>query len=1342
MFRHHPLTLSILLALAPLAGHAETGDAQSLLVEQGRFWQTQDKPKRAAEVWNKVLLLDASQPDALYGLGSIELKAGARSKAADYLQRLKAIQPLPVQALQLEQDIRLDEPANRKRLEKARLLVDGGKLEEAVVLYRELLGGKPAQGLIGREYYNILAFTEGNWEEARTGMERLLRERPDITYVELFLAKHLARREDTRMEGVRALAKLSTRKDIGGDADESWRLALTWMGAPNKEQIPLFEQFLKSHPDDEEIRELLAKGRSKPGTQSAGWQRDAGVARGLKALEQGDQAAAEREFTARLKTSPNDVDALGGLGVLRQQQNRLEDAEVLLSKAVKQKGGSAWQKALDEVHYWSLQQRAREARSKGRLSEARSQLEQAARLRPRDVIARIALADLQAEQGEYAVAESGYRQVLAQQSTNTQARRGLIAVLGSQGKQDEVLRLIDQLPEAEKEKVGGLGQMRAEQAMQRARLAEQRGDSAGQRAALEEALRHDPNNAWARFALARVYVDLGAVEEASSLMDGLLASQPNDADALYASALLSMQLGEWRKAQENLARIPPAKRNAEVNRLVVEVDFNRRLEEIQALNKSGRYQEARAFLQRLEPQATGQPQRLSALASAYADAKDPQRAIVMMRDLLASSPRADAGLTLSYAGVLLQADQDAEVSAILRDLQGARLNPDERLQYDDLLFHYRVRQAEKLRERGELAAAYETLAPALAQRPQDNLAVSALARMYAANGNQAKALELYKPLLLRAPNDAQLHIGAADMAAQIHDDGFAEQSLERALKLAPNDPEILTTAARIYRQQGQSSKAADLLRKVVAQEQRQQSSPTFAASAPVSAAQANPFAGVGSSSAFAAIPAPVGDGVANAPLAGNSFPGVAAPAFASTDVYAGTAVSGDLYGQPALAGNPFAGPGRMGSDPRAGLSDAARALDDILQERSAYVAQGLEVRSNDNESGLGKLTSVQSPLEINFPVGSDRLAVRVTPVSLRAGDVGDDAKARFGGVGSSLPAMLDFINNDPSGSDRDAVIAKADELTLGSTGSQRDSGVGLAVAWEDPETGLKADLGVSPMGFLYSTAVGGISVNRPLGSSGALHYEAELSRRAVTDSLLSFAGTKDARNGLEWGGVTENGGRLGISYDDGEVGAYGYGEAHALRGNHVRSNSRAELGSGIYWYLLNDDERMFTTGLSLTAMGSENNQNNFTYGNGGYFSPQQFVSLAIPMKWSQRGDKWSYSLQGSIGVQQIEQDSEPYFPNDKDMQRTLEQIAAAAKGLDLVAPTHFSDSNDTGVGYSLAAAGEYRLGSNFFAGGRLGINNAQDYREWNGGLYLRYMFEDMTQPPAMPVSPYRSPYSN
>lgn len=384
MFRYTALTLGLWAAVVPGFSLAETSDAESLLIKQGYFWQAQDKPKRAAESWEKVLLLDASQPDALYGLGIIAVERAQLPRAQAYLQRLQAIEPLPRQALQLEQDIRLAAPANKQLLEQARLLVDNGEREKAVAVYRQALAGKPAQGLIGREFYNNLAFTESHWREARNGFERLMRERPDDVYVALFFAKHLARRSDTRAEGIRALAELAKREDIGGDASETWRLALTWMGVPNKAQAPLFEAFLKRHPDDTEIRDLLAKGRAKPDASAAvAWQQDPGLARGLKALEAGDQATAEREFTARLKTHPNDADALGGLGVLRQQQNKLEDAEVLLTRATRQKGGKSWQGALNDVRYWSLLKRAADNRAKGDAKQARSQLDQAIRLKPK-----------------------------------------------------------------------------------------------------------------------------------------------------------------------------------------------------------------------------------------------------------------------------------------------------------------------------------------------------------------------------------------------------------------------------------------------------------------------------------------------------------------------------------------------------------------------------------------------------------------------------------------------------------------------------------------------------------------------------------------------------------------------------------------------------------------------------------------------------------------------------------------------------------------------------------------------------------------------------------------------
>ena len=111
-------------------------------------------------------------------------------------------------------------------------------------------------------------------------------------------------------------------------------------------------------------------------------------------------------------------------------------------------------------------------------------------------------------------------------------------------------------------------------------------------------------------------------------------------------------------------------------------------------------------------------------------------------------------------------------------------------------------------------------------------------------------------------------------------------------------------------------------------------------------------------------------------------------------------------------------------------------------------------------------------------------------------------------------------------------------------------------------------------------------------------------------------------------------------------------------------------------------------------------------------------------------------------MQHIEQDSTPYFPNDSDMQASLEQVSQAYAAAGTSLATRYSGQNKTGIGYNLGAAAEYRLGNNYFLGGSFGMDNAQDYKQWTGGLYLRYMFEDFTGRMPMPVSPYLSPYSS
>ncbi|MGC8201021.1 cellulose synthase subunit BcsC-related outer membrane protein, partial [Salmonella enterica] len=71
-------------------------------------------------------------------------------------------------------------------------------------------------------------------------------------------------------------------------------------------------------------------------------------------------------------------------------------------------------------------------------------------------------------------------------------------------------------------------------------------------------------------------------------------------------------------------------------------------------------------------------------------------------------------------------------------------------------------------------------------------------------------------------------------------------------------------------------------------------------------------------------------------------------------------------------------------------------LNDILQARSPYVTQGVVVRGNASESGLSRINDIEAPLEVNMPVGNDRVAVRITPVSLDGGTMTDEAASRFG----------------------------------------------------------------------------------------------------------------------------------------------------------------------------------------------------------------------------------------------------------------------------------------------------------------------------------------------------------
>lgn len=1333
--------LSALLGASAAPALAAPADLQSQLVEQGQYWQARNNNQRAAEVWQKVLQLDNAQVNALYGMGLIGVKQNKPQQANQYLERLQALSPQPWQARQLMQDIALARPENQALLAEARRLVDAGERDRATDTFRKMFNGLTPSGTVGREYYNNLAFNDASWPEARKGMERLLRETPEDSILALFYGKQLARHEDSRVEGIRVLSRLTKQTDIAGDADESWRLALTWLGPPSPAQAPLFEEFLKVHPDDKDIRELLAKGRS----QVASAQQPTVLSRGLQALEKGDLQEAEKAFQERLSTHPDETDALGGLGVVRQQQNRLADAEPLLARAVS-KGGSGWKKALESVRYWLLIQRGRELQARGQTRQAQDALTQALRLDPKNTDGLVAIADIEATAGQFEAASAHYRQVLAVQPAQVGAIRGLVNVLSQTGHADEALRLLDKLTPQQQAEFGDQGRLRALRATQQANLAEQRGDLNAALDARREAVRNDPDNVWTTFDLARLYIKAGQSRQARVTIDDFTREHRDNVDALYASALLSAEMEQWQDALDTLRRIPDARRTAPMTDLYRQVTLTIQVGHASELVKTGQRQEALALLDRVQGEAAGNAERTGTLASAYVDAGDTPRAMALMQPLVSPPATPTLGTRLQYASVLLKAGEDAQVYSVLTALQNQNMDVATRKQFDDLRYLYRVRQAERLREGGDLAAAYDTLAPALSQRPTDVGGLSALARMFNAAGDNERALALYKPLVQRNPRDVNVLLGAADTAMQARDNSYALGLLDQVSKLDSSDPATLTEAARIYRAMGRVGEATALLRKAVAIENaaRQRS---LAAQGNGFDPAINPFRTqrrLPGNENVAAIPPPaetvLRPAVMNAaaptaadvlpmpaasrPVAAPAAPAVAygqplGPVFSNANAAPAQMVPATQPGtargyapQPAAATTALPGAATaaqrallalqgQGGVPADNLTPAQRALNDILQARSPYVTQGVVVRGNASESGLSRINDIEAPLEVNMPLGNDRVAVRVTPVSLDGGTLTDEAASRFGGGGASATGV----------------------------GKQSVSGVGVAVAYERPEDGIKADIGTTPSGFKYPNVVGGVSVEQPLGGSSTNRFGVNLSRRAVNDSITSFAGSTDPRIGRSWGGVTANGGRAEMSSDDAQTGVYAYGALHSLQGRNVESNTRVELGGGAYQYLANGNDEKMTAGVSATLISYANNQNFYTYGHGGYFSPQAYLGLGVPVTWAKRSDRFSFQLKGSVGMQYFRQDGADYFPTDAALQ------AASGKT--------YAQQTKTGIGYSLEGSGEYRFAPRLFVGGTLRLNNSSDFRELNVAMYLRYTLENMQGSfLTLPVSPYRSPYSN
>jgi Flp pilus assembly protein TadD len=1582
------LALSLRLALsvtavccvataAPDALAQASKDPLSVLIDQGKYWQAHQRGDLAEQAWLKVLRIDPKQPDALWGMGMVLADRKDGAGAQQYLARLKAAAPGYPRMDELGR--RLGETSERDQtVNDARRLAQSGQSASAVQEYQRALQGKPATPELQLEYYQALSATPQGWDQARRGLEQLARDNPDDPRYALAYAQHLTYRDVTRRDGIARLQKLASDGSVGASAKKSWRQALLWLDARPSDSA-LYQAYLQTNTDDAAVKARFdsmvqqdSATRERSQESVAADARGRVIGEGFAALDRNDAATARTKFSSVLANNPNDTDALGGMGIAALKQEHFAEARNYLERASRSGNPARWKTALDSATYWTYTSDAIGARSNGEFAKAKSLFERAIALNPSDVTAQVQLGEMLLANHDAVGAEQAYRMALRRQADNPDAIRGLVGALAAQGRGDEALQFANQLNAEQQSKAGGINRLRGEAQASQARAAEARGDLGTARSLFEDALLNTPDDPWLRLDLARIYVRQGAVANARSMMDGLLAAHPDMTDALYASALLSAETQDWSAGLAQLDRIPVAQRTDAMTTLQHRLWVHQQADLAARMARAGQTQQALATLQATEPVAGNSPELIGVIAGAYQQAGDPARALSLVRGAMNAAP-GNTDLLLQYAGILSATHQDAELGSVMRRLSSMQLTPQQRTDFGNLNLGIVIKQADSVRQRGDLASAYDVIAPWLAAMPDNPDLQAALARLYSSAGDDRNALAAYRVALQRKPDDLNLVQAAIPAAVGAKQFNYAESLARQALAVAPADPGLLATVGRMYRAEGKLSLASTYLQRslVAANTPLMANAPRNGPASNVprgwEAAMSrigstplpgtNPFegktatvsptdaaTGAGADSSFnaarAALPytqsslptqtvpnypppsqpapyvapysapaQPYAPNVApaalpyNAPRQGADSGGYGQEAYGSSqsgaplqpypgqgqqqtqqqpqynsgyaqqqqqpqynagypqqaqqqynpgypqqaqqqynpgypqqaqqqpygqDGYASTpwpmspaarqaqANAGAMpqpyapatttarrttttkrqslpqtthtattnarqqtynrqqgyaqqpyqqpyqqqqqpyqpyqpyppqqqayqnqgyyaqqpyipqpptgYAQPYYPQQPGANdngyqPSNVANTQTLGVADE---LAQINREQASTVSGGIVFRNRSGEDGLSTLNDIEAPIQGRIKAGNGHVVVTATPVTLDAGTASGSTStlARFGGGlanGTSESAAVAGTNN---------------------SGSQTASGVGLSVGYDSRS--ISGDIGVTPLGFRETNIVGGAQYNG--GITDKVSYSLAIARRAVTDSLLSYAGARDAASGLEWGGVTSSGGLASLAWDDGTNGLYVNGSFQYYGGDNVQSNNAVKGGGGVYTRLLKDADQTLTIGVNTTLMRYNKNLSYFTYGQGGYFSPQQYVILNLPVEWSGRNGAFTYDVKGSIGVQHYREDASNYFPTDSTLQGTAVANAAFLSGSGtsgVVANQVYPGQSKTGVSYSLSAVGEYQLAPQLAFGATASLGNAYEYREWLAAVYVRYSFTKQTGLQPFPPAPLSSPY--
>ncbi|KQB52458.1 cellulose synthase [Pseudomonas endophytica] len=810
----------------------------------------------------------------------------------------------------------------------------------------------------------------------------------------------------------------------------------------------------------------------------------------------------------------------------------------------------------------------------------------------------------------------------------------------------------------------------------------QRKDFTGARKAFEQARKTKPQDADPLVGLADIAVAQQQTAQAETLLLQARRVEPSNSSAVRGLVRIYAAQSP-AKAKYLLDSLPPAlQKTFSAERQRLEADELYR--QADAASERKDWPQVVALLSKIRNLTPDEPWLTYRLANAQREINQPGAADESFKQLIQRQSNNPDAL-YAYALYLSSSERDASALRVLEQLPKAQWNDsmrdlDLRLQRGLLL-----ERADSLRKAGQ-----EPQAIALLMQNPDNDDLLTLARWAKERNDYSQAQTLYAQVLRQEPDNTDAQLGQIDSFIAVQQLDAARRQLDR-FKPTPGTP--LTPAqqslvANSWAAVGEPDKAKAMYAELL---KTPQVDPVVYRDA--------------------------------ARLISAKQPQQALDYYAKSMAATGLLTQAEANPRDNRA---MTLASREKDDDEWLESSLRSDVDELYQRQNPtlhlYTDYGW--RADDASAGTSDTNTQTTILQLDLPIADGSGFVRAEQINMDAGnfDTDEDGLVRenYGTCAVSIK---------PKGTD-DPGLSGCDSH------SQSARGTTLAAGWKNDT--WEVDFGRTPETFKVPNWLGGVAYSSNLGSLG---WTLTGSRRPMSNSILSYSGATDPNTGVTWGGVTSNGLTLSLSHDEGGVdGVWANLGQHWLRGKNVENNHKNTAMAGYYYRLVERADERMRTGLTVMYWSYDKDLSENTLGQGGYYSPQQYFSVGVPLNYAWRTANWSVSLESSVGWSYAKTKSNDLYPlsglNDKLLSALDEQ------GYELSTPLgETSDGSSSGIGIRLQGLVERRLTDNLVLGGGLLYQHSEGYAPSRAMMYLRYTFDAWQGNLPLPVQPL-GPYAD